>query len=261
MHVIGVDAGSNTVKAVFLNEEGRMLYRISKTGANSVKTARETLDQVLSDAGISDWPGYIVSTGYARNYIDFSDRSVTEISCHARGVRYLIPEARTLIDIGGQDNKVIYLDEKGNVQDFLMNDKCAAGTGRFLEVIAGALGLSLEQMGEESLKAQGEVSISSTCTVFAESEVVTHVARGEVLADIVAGIHRSIVARILGMAHRRPVVFPLVVTGGVAKNRGVVQMIQDELGYEVEIPQEPQITGALGAALMALDHMDHIKRQ
>ena len=256
MHVIGVDAGSNTVKAVFLNEEGRMLYRISKTGANSVKTARETLDQVLSDAGISDWPGYIVSTGYARNYIDFSDRSVTEISCHARGVRYLISEARTLIDIGGQDNKVIYLDEKGNVQDFLMNDKCAAGTGRFLEVIAGALGLSLEQMGEESLKAQGEVSISSTCTVFAESEVVTHVARGEVLADIVAGIHRSIVARILGMAHRRPVIAPLVVTGGVAKNRGVIRMIQDELGYEVEIPKEPQITGALGAALMALEHIN-----
>jgi (R)-2-hydroxyacyl-CoA dehydratese activating ATPase len=256
MHVVGIDAGSNSVKIVLIDEEGRVFFQIVRTGSNSVKAARELLDKVLIDANLADcWPSYIVSTGYGRNYIDFSNKSVTEISCHAKGVRHVIPEVRTLIDIGGQDNKVIYLDAEGNVQDFLMNDKCAAGTGRFLEVIAEALNLSLEQMGEESLKALGEVSISSTCTVFAESEVVSHVARGEKLADIVAGIHRSIVRRVLGMAQRRSIIVPLVVTGGVGKNRGVIQMIQNELGFEVMVPKEPQITGALGAALIASEQV------
>ena len=255
-HVAGIDAGSNTVKVVLLDENKNLFFRIAKTGSNSVKTARATLDMVMDQAGLGvSQPDYIVSTGYGRNYIDFGQQSVTEITCHAKGVRHFIPDARTIIDIGGQDNKVIYLDAQGNVQDFLMNDKCAAGTGRFLEVTAGALELSLEQMGEESMKATGEVSISSTCTVFAESEVVSHVARGEKLPDIVAGIHRSIVIRVLGMAQRKPVITPLVVTGGVAKNQGVVQIIQEELGHEVVLPKEPQITGALGAALIALSRV------
>ena len=254
--VVGIDAGSNTVKVVLLDEAKNLFFRVAKTGSNSVKTARETLAKVLAEAGLEGRkPGYIVSTGYGRNYIDFCDKSVTEITCHAKGVRHFIPDARTIIDIGGQDNKVIYLDENGNVQDFLMNDKCAAGTGRFLEVTAGALEISLEQMGEESLKAENEVSISSTCTVFAESEVVSHVARGEQLPDIVAGIHRSIVIRVLGMAQRKPVITPLVVTGGVAKNQGVVQIIQEVVGHEVILPKEPQITGAVGAALIALQQV------
>jgi predicted CoA-substrate-specific enzyme activase len=253
MHVVGIDAGSRAVKTVLFDNSGKMFFRVSKTGSNSVNSARETLENILKDAGLNDsWPNFIVSTGYGRNYIDFSNRSVTEISCHAQGVRHIIPEARTIIDIGGQDSKVIYLDEDGNLQDFLMNDKCAAGTGRFLEVIAEALGISLEKMSEESLKSRNEVTISSTCTVFAESEVISHVARGQALEDIVAGINRSIVRRILGMAQRRTIIPPLVVTGGVAKNRGVIQMIQDELGFSVTIPEEPQITGAMGAALIAL---------
>jgi predicted CoA-substrate-specific enzyme activase len=259
MHVVGIDAGSRAIKAVFLDTSGKVFFRISKTGANSVNSARQTLEDLMQDAGLAGlWPNYIVSTGYGRNYIDFSKKSVTEISCHARGVRHFLPEARTIIDIGGQDSKVIYLDEDGNLVDFLMNDKCAAGTGRFLEVIAEALGISLEQMSEETGKSKAEVTISSTCTVFAESEVISHVARGRALEDIVAGICRSIVRRILGMAQRRAIVSPLVVTGGVAKNNGVIQMIQDELGYRVLVPDEPQITGAMGAALIALNEVaDH----
>ena len=256
MHVVGIDAGSNAVKVVLLDNQRRMFHRIRKTGSNSAQTAARQLEKILFDANLANKkPDCIVSTGYGRNYIKFSDKSVTEITCHARGVHHLLPDARTIIDIGGQDNKIIYLDENGYIKDFLMNDKCAAGTGRFLEVMAQALDIELRQMGEESSKAKKEVSISSTCTVFAESEVISHIARGENMPDIVAGIHRSIVSRILGMAHRRIVERPLVITGGVAKNKGVTNIIQEQIGYEILIPDEPQITGALGAALMALDQV------
>lgn len=251
-HVAGIDAGSNTVKAVVLDPEARMTYHIAKTGANAAETAEKTLIKTLDKINRSmEDLQYVVSTGYGRNYIRFSDKTLTEIHCQARGVHHLFPEVRTIIDIGGQDNKVIYLDEKGRVQDFSMNDKCAAGTGRFLEVIASALNLNLDQMGSLSLKATREVSISSTCTVFAESEVVSHVARGENVEEIVAGIHRSIVKRILAMALRRPMVPKSAITGGVAKNKGLVQMIETELKQELIVPEEPQITGALGAALIA----------
>jgi predicted CoA-substrate-specific enzyme activase len=258
MHVVGIDAGSNAVKIVLIDDQGRMFNRIKKTGANSAKTAEVQLEDILADADlVNQHPERIVSTGYGRHYIEFSDKSVTEISCHARGVRHLFKDARTIIDIGGQDNKVIYLDEEGHIKDFIMNDKCAAGTGRFLEVMAQALDIELKQLGVESQKAEKEVPISSTCTVFAESEVVSHVARGENLPDIVAGIHRSIVIRVLGMAHRRTVERPLVITGGVAKNQGVTNIIQEEVGYEIIIPEEPQITGALGAALIALEEAEN----
>jgi predicted CoA-substrate-specific enzyme activase len=255
-YVAGIDAGSNTVKAVILDESLNIVYHIDKTGASSVTKAEETIDSALDKIGRSRKDlQYIVSTGYGRNYISFANKTVTEIHCQARGVYYLFPKARSIIDIGGQDTKVIYLDSQGNVQDFSMNDKCAAGTGRFLEVIASALNLELDLMGTESLKASEEVGISSTCTVFAESEVVSHVARGESLPEIVAGVHRSIIKRILAMALRREMAPQVVITGGVAKNKGVVQMIQDELKQELTIPEEPQITGALGAALTALDNV------
>jgi len=253
-YVAGIDAGSNTVKSVILDSEARMSYHIAKTGANSVTAAEETLDLALGKLGLSRQDlQYIVSTGYGRNYIQFADKTLTEIHCQARGVYHLFPKVRTIIDIGGQDNKVIYLDTDGNVRDFSMNDKCAAGTGRFLEVIASALNVTVDQMGDISQKASKEVSISSTCTVFAESEVVSHVARGENLEEIVAGIHRSIVNRVLSMALRRPVAPQVVITGGVAKNRGVVQMIKEGLKQELLVPEESQITGALGAALTAID--------
>lgn len=255
-YVCGIDAGSNTVKVVILDDEGNMAYQIAKTGSNSVKTAEHTLNLTLSQIrkSMSDLE-LIVSTGYGRNYIEFANRSLTEISCHTKGVYHLFPDVRTIIDIGGQDNKVIYLNPNGNVQDFTMNDKCAAGTGRFLEVIASALGVDLEKMGELSLVAAREVAISSTCTVFAESEVVGHIARGEGLPEIVAGVQRSIVRRILGMAQRRTILPLIAITGGVAKNKGVVAMIEEELEHELVIPPEPQITGALGAALLGLNEI------
>lgn len=250
----GIDAGSNTVKAVILHEKEIVSYAIMKTGANSKETAENVFKVSLSKINRDESDiSYLIATGYGRNFVAFADHSITEISCHARGVHFIFPEVRTIIDIGGQDSKVIYLDKMGNVIDFLMNDKCAAGTGRFLEVIASALNLSLEEMSKASLKAKSELEISSTCTVFAESEVVGHVARGEDLSSIIAGIHRSIVKRVMGMARRRPILSSLCVTGGVAKNAGVVKMIRDEVGQEVIVPPEPQITGALGAALSAQD--------
>ena len=256
-YVAGIDIGSNTVKSVILDTDTRIVYYIAKTGANAVTTAEETLDSAVGKIGRSMQDlEYIVSTGYGRNYIQFADKTLTEIHCQARGVYHLFPKVSTIIDIGGQDNKIIYLDAEGNVQDFSMNDKCAAGTGRFLEVIASALNLDVNRMGEVSLKAAKEVPISSTCTVFAESEVVSHVARGENLEEIVAGIHRSIVKRILAMALRRSVVPHVAITGGVAKNKGVVQMIEKDLKQKLVVPEEPQITGALGAALIALDRIE-----
>jgi predicted CoA-substrate-specific enzyme activase len=252
IYVCGIDAGSNTVKVVILNSDEMVSYRVMKTGHNSVQTAKNALQSTLDAVGISAHDlQYTVSTGYGRNYIHNANQSITEISCHARGVHHLLPDVRTIIDIGGQDSKAIYLDPSGNVDDFVMNDKCAAGTGRFLEVIAAALNIELEDMGDESFKASNEVEISNTCTVFAESEVITHVARGADLPAIVAGIHRSIVRRILAMVRRKTVLPKVAVTGGVAKNKGVVRLIQEEMQQDIVIPQEPQITGALGAALWA----------
>lgn len=258
-YVAGIDAGSNTVKSVILCPGAGMAHEIAKTGANAVATAEKTLQRALEQVGKSmNDLGCIVSTGYGRNYIRFADKTLTEIHCQARGIHHLFPEARTIIDIGGQDNKVIYLDGRGAVQDFNMNDKCAAGTGRFLEVIASALNLDVSQMGEISLNASKEVPVSSTCTVFAESEVVSLVARGEELEGIVAGIHRSIVKRVLAMALRRNIAPRVAITGGVAKNLGVVRMIEKELKQTLVVAEEPQITGALGAALTALDTLQSL---
>ena len=194
----------------------------------------------------------MVATGYGRINVPFADRQITEISCHARGVNSLIPTAKTVIDIGGQDCKGIKLD-KGRVVDFVMNDKCAAGTGRFLEVIAEGLGVRLEEMGKLSLTASGTVDISSTCTVFAEQEVVAKLAEGIPVADLVAGVHRAIATRVFGMVNRLKVEPDVAVTGGGAKNIGLVRALEVKLGYPVIVPPEPLLTGAIGAALLGKD--------
>jgi predicted CoA-substrate-specific enzyme activase len=193
----------------------------------------------------------IVSTGYGRNSVSFADKAITEITCHAAGAFFINPDIRSVIDIGGQDSKVILLNDNGRVADFAMNDKCAAGTGRFLEVMARALEIELERFGAMSLESQKPSQISSLCTVFAESEVISLIAKGEKRENIVAGIHDAIGARVASMAKRVKIASPVMMTGGVAKNSGLVKALERRLKQKILISDSAQIVGAIGAALLA----------
>ena len=219
-----------------------------------MEESAQELDEVLNKAGfkIGNIRG-IVTTGYGRARIDFRAEDVTEITCHAKGAYFLNPKVRTIIDIGGQDSKVIRLDEKGNVTDFVMNDKCAAGTGRFIEMMAQSLQLSLEEMSTYGLKWDEDIAISSMCSVFAQSEVVSLIASGKKLEDIVHGINNSIASKVVSLGKRGKLKKEFMMTGGVARNIGVVRAIEDKLEAEVIVPQEPDICGALGAALIAAE--------
>jgi predicted CoA-substrate-specific enzyme activase len=199
--------------------------------------------------------GYIVATGYGRINVPFADKQVTEITCHAKGLHSLLPTARTIVDIGGQDSKGIKL-KNGKVASFVMNDKCAAGTGRFLEVIADALGVPLEKLGELSLSASAATTISNTCTVFAEQEVVSQLASGEPVENLIAGIHEAIATRIYAMVSKLKVEPDVAITGGGAKNIGLVRALELRFGYPVLVPPEPLLTGAIGAALVGKELAD-----
>lgn len=254
MLAVGIDVGSTSGEVVILDGDQILAYSIVDTGYNSRRAADSALEQALGDAGIArEQIGVMVATGYGRIAIACATQQVTEISCYARGVHFLYPQVRTVIDIGGQDSKVIAVSPKGKPSDFQMNDKCAAGTGRFLEVTARALQLELGALGASSARATQPVLISSMCTVFAESEVITRVAEGAAREDIVAGLHRAIAKRIGAMVKRVGMVPPMAFAGGVAKNAGVARALEQELGASLIIPDEPQIIGALGAALMARD--------
>lgn len=254
MYAVGLDIGSTSAEAVILDGTSMIASSIVDTGYNSRRAADMALDQALADCGLAhEQLGPIVATGYGRIAIDFADRQVTEISCYARGIAHIHSDARTVIDIGGQDSKVVAVGENGRAMDFAMNDKCAAGTGRFLEVTARALELDVSQLGEISAHATRDVSISSICTVFAESEVITLVAEGVERADIVAGLHKAIARRTGAMAKRIGVSPDLAFAGGVAKNTGVKSALEEFLGVTLVVPPEPQIVGALGAALIAHD--------
>ena len=248
----GVDIGSTMTKVVIMGGDSPVSI-IGPTGPEHRKLANRVMEQALAEAHLSfDDIRYVVATGYGRINVPFADKQITEISCHARGVSSLLPTARTVIDIGGQDAKAIKLRD-GRVVDFVMNDKCAAGTGRFLEVIAEGLGVRLEEMGELSLAASSDVSISSTCTVFAEQEVVAKLADGVPLADLIAGVHKAIATRIHGMASRLKIEPDVAVTGGGAKNIGLVKALEAKVGCPVLVPEEPLLTGAIGAALLGKD--------
>jgi predicted CoA-substrate-specific enzyme activase len=256
MLVAGIDIGSITVEALlFEKDKGILGYTIMQTGADSKRTAELALEKVLTypKKNLNEI-SYIVATGCGRKRAEFANQAITEITCIARGVNYLFPGARTVIDIGGQDTKVIRIDEKGRVVEFEMNDKCAAGTGRFLEVMAHALNVDIDKMGDISLKHKKEITISSICTVFAESEVISLVSEGEELEDILYGIHKAIADRTLGLVNRLGgVQEEVVMAGGVAKNVGVVKALENALGVAIKIYVEPQIIGALGAAIIALE--------
>lgn len=250
---VGIDVGSRSTKVVILSPQEEVSYRIADTrGGNQQEVVTCMINELLAELGIqSDELHWIVTTGYGRNALTLGQESLTEVTCHAIGALWFFPEARSVIDIGGQDSKVIKLDTKGRVTNFAMNDKCSAGTGRFLEVMASIIGVSLEEMGELALVAESEVQISSVCTVFAESEVISHLHSGTPRTAIIAGLCRSIANKIWGLAGPLQIEEPLVMTGGVAKNRGVVRMVEGRVKGKVLVPPEPQIVGALGAALVA----------
>jgi len=248
----GIDIGSTMTKVVIVNDNV-LASVIGPTGPEHRKLAHKVTEEALGKLKLPFTDiTYIVATGYGRVNVPFADKQITEISCHARGVAHLVPTARTVIDIGGQDCKGIKLSS-GKAVDFAMNDKCAAGTGRFLEVIAEALGIKLEDMGELSLKAKKTAEISNICTVFAELEVVSKLAEGVPVEELVAGLHQSIATRIHGTVRRLKIEKDVVITGGGAKNIGLVRALEAKLGYPAIIPAEPLLTGALGAALLGRD--------
>ena len=248
----GVDIGSTMTKVVIIREE-IVNSVIGPTGPEHRRMAYRVMTEALDKSSLSfEELSYVVATGYGRINVPFADKQVTEISCHARGIHSLLPTVRTVIDMGGQDSKGIRLKD-GKVVNFVMNDKCAAGTGRFLEVIAESFGLRLEDLGRLSLSAEKTIRVSNTCTVFAEQEIVSQLASGERVENLIAGIHEAIATRIFGMLGRLKIEKDVAVTGGVAKNIGLVKALEDKFGYEMLIPPEPLLTGAIGAALLGSD--------
>ncbi|MBN1567861.1 MAG: 2-hydroxyglutaryl-CoA dehydratase [Acidobacteria bacterium] len=246
----GVDIGSTMTKVVILGD-GKETSLIKLTGPEHRKLANRVMEEALDQAGIAiNAVLYIVATGYGRINVPFADKQVTEITCHARGLSAVLPSARTIVDIGGQDSKGIRI-ENGKVVDFAMNDKCAAGTGRFLEIIAEALGVPLEKMGELSLTAEKPAVIGNMCTLFAEQEVISQLAGGESVANLIAGIHQAIAGRVFALVNKLKIKPDVAITGGGAKNIGLVKALEARFGRPVLIPPEPLITGALGAALIA----------
>ena len=252
MITAGIDIGSITAKAAVL-ADGRILgSKVAFTGYNARQAGKDVFDDLLKELGMKALSiEKIVSTGYGRNSVEFADKAITEIICHGAGAYYLNPEVRSIIDVGGQDSKVLTIDPDGRVKDFAMNDKCAAGTGRFLEVMARALESDLDDFGVVSLKSDSPSKISSICTVFAESEVVSLISKGESREDIIAGIHESVASRISSLARRVGVKEPVMMTGGVARNVGVVRALEKELGVSIKVSEFAQVNGAVGAAVMA----------
>jgi len=253
-YFLGIDIGSLTVKAVLLDADRRLLGSgVVPAGYGGQEAAATLVGRLLDERGLAPAEvAYAVVTGYGRVRFDAADEEVSEISCHARGAFHLCPAVRTVIDIGGQDSKAIRLGSTGRVIDFAMNDKCAAGTGRFLEVMAAALAVPIEELGNLALRSERPVSISSTCTVFAESEAISHIARGAARQDVAAGLHLAIANRILGLVARVGLEPEIMLSGGVALNAGVVTAIAELCAQHIAVPSEPQTVGALGAALYAL---------
>lgn len=249
----GIDAGSRAIKAVIWNAESQRLIAsgVADQGVEQEALARRLYDQLLEQEGLtSNHVGRIVATGYGRQQVRFAHTTITEITCHACGVRHTVPDAKTIVEVGGQDSKLIRLDDSGIVRDFAMNDRCAAGTGRFLEVVAERLRVGLHELGDLAARSTHPAPISSMCVVFAETEIIGLLASGALLADIVAGVQTALAKRVAAMAGRS-VEPPVVFTGGVALVSGMVQAMESALAAPVHIAPDPQMTGALGAALLA----------
>jgi len=253
----GVDVGSTQTKAVIINEGLEIVGRsLIDTGANVVQAAEKAYLNALNDSGRREEEvTYVIGTGYGRYKVTFGDTQVTEISCHGRGAVHMFPDTRTVLDMGGQDTKAIAVSETGEIVDFCMNDKCAAGTGRFLGAASMALDIPLDELGGTALKSEKPVKISTTCTVFAESEVLSWLGKGKKIEDILLGVHKSISSRSISLLRRVGLNQHITFTGGVAKNIGMVEVLNENIGKELNVSNESHFMGALGAALFAMDHI------
>lgn len=251
----GVDVGSTQTKGIIIDERRRIVGRgLIDTGANVVKAGDNVYRVALADAGLrAEDVAYVVGTGYGRYKITFGNTQITEISCHAKGAHFIFPRTRTLLDIGGQDTKAIKVNEIGEVTDFSMNDKCAAGTGRFLAAAASAMDLALDDLGPISLGGRAPVRITTVCTVFVESEIIAYLAQGKKVEDILRGMHNAIAARSIALLRRVGIDPELTFTGGVSRNVGMVNALREALEMEINISPESQYMGAIGAALFALE--------
>ena len=253
MIYVGIDAGSRAIKIVLIDSENMQVIAkgLTDQGVRQDKLTSELFENVLADNSINrEDVSAIVATGYGRAAVSIADTTITEITCHAAGVSRLMPHAKTIIDIGGQDSKLMRLDGDGKVRDFAMNDRCAAGTGRFLEVVAQRLGVELDSLGKLAAESQSPAAISSMCVVFAETEITGLLAVGKAREDIVAGVQAAIANRIVSMAGRN-IDLPVIFTGGVAMVSGMDAALETALGKSVTVSPDPQMTGALGAAILA----------
>jgi predicted CoA-substrate-specific enzyme activase len=256
-YAAGVDVGSTQTKAVVINEAKHIVGRaLIDTGANVVMAAEQAFTEALKSANAQEEEvEYVVGTGYGRYRVTFGNTQVTEISCHGRGAVHMFPGTHTVIDMGGQDTKAIRVRPSGEIVDFCMNDKCAAGTGRFLGAASSALDIPLDQLGPTALRSERPVRISTTCTVFAESEVLSWLGKGKKIEDILQGVHQSIAARSIGLLRRVGVEEEITFTGGVARNIGMIEALQKGLNAKLNVSDDSHFMGALGAALFALDHV------
>lgn len=248
----GIDIGSRAAKAVIINDGSILSSVIRDTGPESVKTANMAIEEALKGPGLSlNEVQYIVATGYGRVLVPFANENISEISCHARGINWYFPEVRTILDMGGQDCKAISCDGDGHVTNFIMNDKCAGGTGRFLEMIADVLNIPLEEIGDLALQSNKAIPFNTICAVFAKSEAMLYHRQGVSKADILAGLHEAIATRSLNLLKRVSIEKEFSITGGIAKNRGMVAKLREKTGMEPLLSEDPQIIGALGAAILA----------
>ena len=254
-YAAGVDVGSTQTKAAIINENRELVgIALIDTGSNVVAAAENVFEKALKESGIANEEvEYVIGTGYGRYRVTFGNDQVTEISCHGRGAVHMFPNTRTVVDMGGQDTKAIKVGETGEIEDFCMNDKCAAGTGRFLGAASAALEIPLDNLGPTALKATRPVRISTTCTVFAETEILSWLGKGKKIEDILMGVHQSISARSIGLLRRVGIEDEVSFTGGVARNLGMVHVLNKNMGIKMNVSEESHYMGALGGALFAMD--------
>lgn len=259
MFAAGVDIGSTATKCAILDENKNIVGRgLCATGANVIKAAQKVFKEALDQAGANDWDvAFTVGTGYGRFKVPFGNTQVTEIGCHARGAHFLFPKTKTILDIGGQDTKAIRVAPDGSVADFCMNDKCAAGTGRFLEAAGQVMELKLEDLGELSLKSTTALKITNVCTVFVETEIMSLLMKGRKREDVLAGVHNSIAGRSLSLLRRVGLNEEITFTGGVSRNIGMVKAMEEKTKMKVNASPDSQYIGAIGAALFAWDRAVH----
>jgi predicted CoA-substrate-specific enzyme activase len=256
-YAAGVDVGSTQTKAVIIGEAREIVSRaLVETGANVIRAAEKAFEEALHAGDLREEEvEYVVGTGYGRYKVTFGNTQITEISCHGRGAVHMFPGTRTVVDMGGQDTKAIRVSPTGEIVDFCMNDKCAAGTGRFLGAASSALDIPIDDLGPTALRGERPVKISTTCTVFAESEVLSWLGKGKKIEDILLGVHQSIAARSAGLLRRVGIEEEVTFTGGVARNVAMVNTLNERLVLEVNVSDDSHFMGALGAALFALDHI------